>query len=66
MPDITGRRSADDSYIPAPALVEQFVGSDAEGRLDQRRVRGAVAGMQFVASPIIGSLSDQSQRMRNR
>jgi len=45
-----------------PALIEEFVGSNARAGLINGLFVALWAGMQFVASPIIGSLSDQYGR----
>ena len=45
-----------------PALIEQFVGSNAQAGLYNGIFVALWALMQFVASPIIGSLSDQYGR----
>ena len=45
-----------------PQLIEQFVGSNARAGIINGVFVALWAGMQFVASPIIGSLSDQHGR----
>lgn len=45
-----------------PGLIEQFVGSNARAGVVNGVFIALWAGMQFVASPIIGSLSDQYGR----
>lgn len=45
-----------------PGLIEQFVGSNARAGVINGVFIALWAGMQFVASPIIGSLSDQYGR----
>ena len=45
-----------------PSLIEQFVGSNAQAGIWNGVFVALWAGMQFVASPIIGSLSDQYGR----
>lgn len=45
-----------------PSLIEQFVGSNARAGAINGLFVALWAGMQFVASPIIGSLSDQYGR----
>ena len=45
-----------------PQLIEQFVGSNAQAGVLNGIFVALWAGMQFVASPIIGSLSDQYGR----
>ncbi|WP_312689233.1 TCR/Tet family MFS transporter, partial [Brevundimonas nasdae] len=45
-----------------PQLIEEFVGSNARAGIINGLFVALWAGMQFVASPIIGSLSDQYGR----
>ena len=45
-----------------PQLIEEFVGSNARAGIINGVFVALWAGMQFVASPIIGSLSDQYGR----
>lgn len=45
-----------------PQLIEDFVGSNAQAGVINGVFVALWAGMQFVASPIIGSLSDQYGR----
>src|SRR5690606_10750226 len=45
-----------------PTLIEQMVGSNARAGLYNGRFVTLWAGMQFIASPVIGSLSDQYGR----
>ena len=45
-----------------PSLIEQFVGSNSQAGIWNGVFVALWAGMQFVASPIIGSLSDQYGR----
>ncbi|MGO4835819.1 tetracycline resistance MFS efflux pump, partial [Rhizobiaceae sp. 2RAB30] len=42
-----------------PSLIEEFVGSNADAGWINGVFVALWAGMQFVASPIIGSLSDR-------
>ena len=45
-----------------PHLIEEFVGSNAQAGLLNGLFIALWAGMQFLASPVIGSLSDQYGR----
>lgn len=45
-----------------PTLIEQFVGSNARAGVINGAFVALWAGMQFIASPVIGSLSDQYGR----
>jgi DHA1 family tetracycline resistance protein-like MFS transporter len=45
-----------------PTLIEQFVGSNAQAGVINGVFIALWAGMQFLASPVIGSLSDQYGR----
>ncbi len=45
-----------------PSLIEQFAGSDAAAGIWNGAFVAMWAGMQFIASPIIGSLSDRYGR----
>jgi len=45
-----------------PALIEEFTGSNAEAGWINGVFVALWAGMQFVASPVVGSLSDQHGR----
>lgn len=45
-----------------PSLIEEFVGSNAEAGWINGAFVALWAGMQFIASPVIGSLSDQYGR----
>ena len=45
-----------------PTLIEQFVGSNAQAGIINGVFVALWAGMQFLASPVIGSISDQYGR----
>ena len=45
-----------------PTLIEQFIGSNARAAAINGLFVALWAGMQFLASPVIGSLSDQYGR----